>query len=167
MTAAKIKNSAVSTNKLANNAVTSAKLADNAVTTSKIANGAVTSEKVKDGSLTGADFNVSTLGTVPSAASAQPVSFAQVSEDGVLNPANSKNVGAVKHNANEYCFSGIPFAPKGGNATVDFNDSGFDYAQVGLGNHNGNCPTGTQAFVVTLNSENTADEAGFFVTFYG
>ncbi|HEX5988849.1 MAG TPA: hypothetical protein VFY75_01380 [Solirubrobacterales bacterium] len=51
-------------------AVTTAKLKKNAVTTAKIKNNAVTGAKVKDGSLTGSDINLGTVGTVPSANSA-------------------------------------------------------------------------------------------------
>ena len=53
------------------NAVTTAKIKKNAVTAKKkIKNGAVDGSKVKDDSLTGTDINESTLGTVPSANSA-------------------------------------------------------------------------------------------------
>jgi hypothetical protein len=45
-------------------------LAKNSVGTRQLKNGAVTGAKVKDGSLTGADVNSSTLGQVPSAATA-------------------------------------------------------------------------------------------------
>jgi hypothetical protein len=45
-------------------------LPKNSVGTPQLKNGAVTGAKVKDGSLTGADINASTLGQVPSAASA-------------------------------------------------------------------------------------------------
>jgi len=60
VTEGKIKNGAVTEGKIADGAVTTNKLADNAVTTAKIANDAVTGEKVKE----------STLGQVPSAATA-------------------------------------------------------------------------------------------------
>ncbi len=144
------------------------------VTTNKIANNAVTTAKIKDGAVTGAKVNLSTLGKVPSAtsadsaasaASAQPTSFAHVSSTGVLDTANSKNAGTVtKVGAGIYCFSGLPFTPRGGQATVDFNDSGFEFAQFGLG-AKGGCPAGTQAFVFTVTGT-TATAAGFFVLFY-
>lgn len=70
VTAAKIKKNAVTNAKLKNNAVTTAKLKNNAVTTAKIKNSSVTGDKVKNGSLTGSDINLATLGTVPSAATA-------------------------------------------------------------------------------------------------
>jgi hypothetical protein len=55
------------------NAVTTAKIKKEAVTTKKIKKNAVVGSKVKDGSLSGADINLSTLGTVPSAANAASV----------------------------------------------------------------------------------------------
>jgi hypothetical protein len=60
VTAGKLKNGAVGESKIGDGAVTTNKLADNAVTTPKIANDAVTGDKVKE----------STLGEVPSAATA-------------------------------------------------------------------------------------------------
>jgi hypothetical protein len=51
-------------------AVTTAKLKKNAVTTAKIKNNAVTTAKIKNGAVTGAKVNLSSLGTVPSAATA-------------------------------------------------------------------------------------------------
>jgi hypothetical protein len=60
----------VGTKQLKKNAVTAKKIKKNAVTSAKIKKDAVNGGKVKDGSLTGADINLSTLGTVPSAAHA-------------------------------------------------------------------------------------------------
>ncbi len=56
---------------LGKNSVGPKQLKKNAVTTTKIRNEAVTSAKVKKGTLTGAQINASTLGTVPSAQTAQ------------------------------------------------------------------------------------------------
>jgi hypothetical protein len=140
------------------------------VIAAKLHNDAVTGAKVKDGSLTGSDINVSTLGTVPSAASAQPTSFAHVSAAGVLDTANSKNAGTVTKigSGGLYCFSGLPFSPRGGEATVDYNDSGLEFAQFGLGEDSKKeCPAGTQAFVFTLTGSGTSIASEFFVLFYG
>jgi hypothetical protein len=60
----------VGTKQLKKNAVTTAKIKKNAVTTAKIKKGAITGDKVEDGTLTGAKINLSTLGIVPSANSA-------------------------------------------------------------------------------------------------
>jgi hypothetical protein len=54
------------------------------------------------------------------AANAQPIAFAHVSAAGVLDVANSKNVGSVfRLTEGVYCFSGLPFTPRGGQAIVD------------------------------------------------
>lgn len=160
----------IGSNEIKGNAITTGKIKKEAVTSTKIKNNAVTGAKVKDGSLTGSDINASTIGTVPSATNAtnaQPTSFAHVSAGGVLDGANSKNVGKVTLiNTSIYCFSGLPFTPRGGQATVDFKDSLFQFAQFGLGDDSGECPSGTQAFVFTLEGS-TAKPAGFFALFYG
>jgi hypothetical protein len=162
----------IGANQLKANSVKTGKIVKEAVTTSKIKNNAVNGAKVLDGSLTGSDINLGTLGTVPSAtnatnaANAQPTSFAHVSAGGAIDAANSKNAGSVtKVGTSVYCFSGLPFSPRGGQATVDFNDSLFEFAQFGLG-AKGGCPAGTQAFVFTVEGT-TATAAGFFVVFYG
>jgi len=67
----KIKANAVTTRKIKRKAVTTSKLRDSAVKNAKIADGAVTGAKVFDGTLTGADIDLSSLGTVPSAAEAE------------------------------------------------------------------------------------------------
>jgi hypothetical protein len=162
-----LKAGAVSTGKLRRAAVTGSKIKREAVGRSKIRKQAVDGSRVANSSLTGADINEDALGTVPSAASAQPVAFARVSEAGTLDAANSKNVGSVTHvGAALSCFSGIPFTLKGGVATVDFDESQFESAQFGLGDLKGDCPAGTQAFVFTQ-ADGKADAAGFFVVFYG
>jgi hypothetical protein len=56
---------------LPKNSVGTPQLKPRAVTTGKIANNAVTGAKVASNTLTGADVNLSQLGTVPSASSAQ------------------------------------------------------------------------------------------------
>jgi hypothetical protein len=63
--------SAFAATQLAKNSVGSKQLKKNAVVTAKVKNGAITGAKVKKGTLTGTQINVSTLGTVPSANSAQ------------------------------------------------------------------------------------------------
>ena len=159
----------IGANQLKGGSVTTGKIKKEAVAKAKIKKNAVDGSRVRNGSLTGADIDVATLPTVPSAASAQPVAFARVSATGALDAANSKNVGSVTHvGAALYCFAGLPFTPKGGQATVDFNESQFQSTQFGLGDVKGACPAGTQAFVFTLdNDAAAADPAGFFVVFYG
>jgi hypothetical protein len=61
---------------VAKNSVGSPQLKAGAVQTSDLGNNAVVSAKVKDGSLTGGDINESTLGKVPSAATADSATTA-------------------------------------------------------------------------------------------
>ena len=56
---------------LKKNAVTAPKVKNNAVTTEKVKDQAITGAKIKPGSLTGDQINAATLGTVPSAQTAQ------------------------------------------------------------------------------------------------
>jgi hypothetical protein len=65
-----LKKNSVTTAKIKKNAVTEAKLKDQSVTGTKVKDQSLTGAKVQDQSLTGADIKLSTLGTVPSAASA-------------------------------------------------------------------------------------------------
>jgi hypothetical protein len=172
-------------------------LGKNTVGSKQLKTNSVTSAKIKNGAVTGAKINLSSLGSVPNAdhatradtatnaanattaanatnatnaANAQPVAFAHVSEEGVLDSSNSKNV-AVKRNetlggGSTYCFSGLPFTPKGGQATLDeFESARNAGAQFARGTVPG-CPTDTQAFVYTW--EGGIDQkAGFYVVFYG
>jgi hypothetical protein len=104
-----------------------------------------------------------------SAASAEPIAFAHVSSSGVVDSDNSKNVTAVTLVGNSvYCLNGIASAVtvRGGQATVDFNGAGSEFAQFGLGDKSGDCPAGTKAFVWTVDGT-TASKAAFFVVLYG
>ena len=63
--------SAFAASHLGKNSVGTKQLKKNAVTTAKVKNEAITGAKVKKGTLTGTQINASTLGTVPSAQTAQ------------------------------------------------------------------------------------------------
>ncbi len=83
----------VGTKQLRKNAVTSVKIKSGNVTNGKIAKSAVTGAKVKDNSLTGADLLESSLGQVPSAASATTAATATnaLSLGGVAAAGYTKN----------------------------------------------------------------------------
>jgi hypothetical protein len=166
---------------LPKNSVGTKQLKKGAVATKKIKNGAVTDPKIAKNTITGDRINLGTLGTVPnaghansatSANSAQPVAFAHVSSTGGLDTGNSKNVSSASLNMTTtslYCLSGIPFTPKGGQATVDGATGGAqDAAQFTLGTFSG-CPDGTQAMVYTWSASagGTATPDPFFVVLYG
>jgi hypothetical protein len=78
----------VGTKQLKKNAVTAAKIKKNAVTTAKIKTNAVTTVKIGNDAVTGAKVNESTLGEVPSAATAKSatsaVSFAKYVAFGII-----------------------------------------------------------------------------------
>lgn len=108
-----------------------------------------------------------TADSATTADNAQPTAFAQVSAAGTLNPGNSKNVGSVTlSHTSFYCFKGLSFTPRGIQANLDFNDASNGTVRVGLGDANGFCPAGTEAFVNTLQG-GTSTPYGFFVLFYG
>jgi hypothetical protein len=75
-----IKNKAVTSAKLANNGVTAAKIKKSSVTGAKIADNAIDGSKIRNQSITAADILMSSLGTVPSAASAGTAGVADTAE---------------------------------------------------------------------------------------
>jgi hypothetical protein len=83
---------------LAKNSVGTKQLKSKAVTKAKLAPNSVTGQSVVDGSLTGADINASTLGKVPSAASAEQANSAKTA--GSANTANSANSAKTANTAN-------------------------------------------------------------------
>jgi hypothetical protein len=100
----------------------------------------------------------------------QPSMFAQVSQGGSFIGAHPGIGSVTKIGADgPYCFSGLARTPVGGQATVDWNDAGTDFAQFGVGEDVGHtCPSNTQAFVGTFDANDPVliAAAGFFVTIY-
>jgi hypothetical protein len=149
-------------------------LKKNSVGTKQIRPNAINGSKVKDNSLTGVDLNKATLGEVPAAthadvaSSANPEAFAHVSANGTVDPINSKGVAQANVTfvpVSTYCFSGLPFQPRGGQATIDYSDASFQNAQFDLGDAGG-CPVGTQAFVYTEDHGTGGSPSTFYVVFY-
>lgn len=68
--AGQLAKNSVGSKQIKKNAVTAAKIKKDAVSGAKVKSGAIDGSKVKDGSLTGSDINLGSLGTVPSATSA-------------------------------------------------------------------------------------------------
>jgi hypothetical protein len=96
--------------------------------------------------------------------------FAQVDQNGVVNGGNSSGITQANVTAGsvngDYCFSGLPFDPRGGSATLDWATSGDMITTMGVSG-NQECPPGTQAFVNTRDPNgNGSRPSGFFVTFY-
>jgi hypothetical protein len=116
--------------------------------------------------------------SVASAVSANPSVFAQIAPDGTVNTANSKGITQANVSLGSalgyYCFGSLPFAPRGGDAIVDFNNSSGDvdrFAVLGLGAPGAglgvSCPAGTQVFVDTRKANGTGSmPTGFFIALY-
>ena len=129
VTAPKIKALAVKNGKLANGSVTVNKLSGGAVTGEKLGAGAVTGEKIAADAVTGDKVVESSLSEVPSAnkanfataaASADPVVFAEVTEDGLVDSSNSKGITSAdvkKVSTGLFCIKVAAFAARGGQVT--------------------------------------------------
>ena len=79
--------SAFAASQLGKNSVGPKQLRKNSVRTAKIKKEAITAAKVKKGTLTGTQINASTLGTVPTAQSAQTANLAQTANSLALSEA--------------------------------------------------------------------------------
>ena len=144
VSAPKIIAEAVKSGKIAISAVKEAKLANGAVGNAKLANEAVSTEKIKGDAVTGAQLNESTLSQVPSAnnanvstfaESANPVAFAAVDQEGVVDSSISKGQISVSQGkeAGIYCVNVGGFAPRGAQVTPRYNGSGNLTAYVTIG----------------------------------
>ncbi len=158
-------------------------LKDGAVTVTKIRKGAVSTRKLKNDAVTGAKALESSFGQVPSAATAAtaqgPVAFAHVSAVGEL--LDGQGVTVTKGTASSagdplyYCFSGLPFAPRGLVATPDYQNKTPRFntvLQVGLEASGGlagtGCPAGTQAYVhgTEADANGSHSPVAFYVVFF-
>jgi hypothetical protein len=122
-------------------------------------------------------LSVKSAQTASSATSANaPALYAQVTGSGAVT-TNSEGIvqaNIIRPHKGLYCFVGLPSAPKGGVVTIDAaipgTGSGGDLAQVGLGRivHRlvGECPTGTQAYVVTFTPAGEVVDDPFFVVLW-
>jgi len=144
VTAPKIEANAVKSGKLSNFAVKEAKLANGSVSNPKLAGEAVSTEKIAADAVTGAQLNEATVGQVPSAhaadtatfaESANPVAFAAVSQEGVVDTSLSKGQVSVSQGkeAGIYCVSVAGLSPKGAQVTPRYNGSGNLTAYVTIG----------------------------------
>lgn len=89
-----LKKNAVTAAKIKGNAVTEAKIRNSSVSTGKLKDAAVTAEKIANGAVTGAKVQTSSLGKVPSAASADTASnlVGQQSFFARLGPGQSQTI---------------------------------------------------------------------------
>lgn len=173
---AQLKASAVTTNKIKNGAVTEAKIAAAAVSSGKIADGSVTGSKIADGAVggskiagdavTGDKVNEATLSEVPSANSANPVAFARVNANGVVDAANSKGItspNVSKGGTGVYCVSVPSFTPRGGQVTTQAGGGVATSAQIAVAG-TGVCGGAVQ--VSTFNAGGIATDATFYLEVY-
>jgi hypothetical protein len=162
--------------KIANGAIVSSKIADSSVGEAKIVSGAVTPSKVPDDSLTGAKIVESTLGQVPSAASAgratfadssNPEAFAKVDGEGTTFPAYSKGIDTpdVKQGPEPgiYCINIPGFAPRGAQATPEYAANNTVTVFIKIGG-TAACPY-PQVEVQTYNLGSRQKEPFYFVAY--
>lgn len=161
VTTAKIKRAAVTTAKIRNGAVKTAKIAPGNVTNAKLATGSITAEKLAPGFVVPVAERLSHSAHISSSGAvllgSQGISQANVSHEFI----------------GFYCLSGFNPAPVGGEATVDYSESG-ENVEIQLGMGQGSvCPVGTQAFVSTrrpisfkVKESTESIEAGFFLLLY-
>ena len=124
--AAGLAKNSVGSKQLKKNAVTSAKIKKNAVSNKKLKANAVTGAKVKDGSLGGADINLSTLGTVPSAANADNANNANhLNGFTPISGRGSEDTVTVLFSTGQFDVVGIC------DENGDFDPSGFQYENTG------------------------------------
>lgn len=166
VTTNKIKNGAVANPKLGAGAVSVDKLADAAVTNAKLAVGAVSTANLGADAVTGDKVNEATLGEVPSANSANPLAFAKVAANGVVDGGNSKGITSpnISHAllSGVYCISVPGFAPRGGQVTAQAGGAAVT-AQIGIGGTAG-CGGATQ--VSTRNAAGAMFDEAFYVSLY-
>lgn len=118
----------VGTKQLKKNAVTAAKLKKSAVTNAKIAANAVDGAKVADGSLTGSDLNLSALGTVPKATSAETAESAKTALSS--KTAESAKTAESSKTAESAKVAGTAFSQESGSDILEFNTVANDPTTV-------------------------------------
>ena len=141
----KVKAKAVTSPKIESGAVDGRVLASGAVSTDKIAYQAITHEKVGPEAITGDQIVESSLTQVPSAntatratsaESANPLAFADVDANGILNPVLSKGLSPTdvsKTATGVYCIAVPGFNPRGAQVTPKNNNDGEITAYVTIG----------------------------------
>ncbi len=164
-----LKAGAVTAAKIKAGAVTAGKIKGGAVTTGKIKAGAVVTSKIADNAVTGAKVDESTLGTVPSAVSANPEVFAQIGTNGTVDPKLAKglNESNVTHpSEGVYCITVPAFTPLGGQVTPQFGGSGGVTATITVGG-TGNCPApAVQVLTFSGGAAPAPSSLAFYVELY-
>jgi hypothetical protein len=121
--------------------------------------------------------SASTLGGV-AASSFAPVLYVHVYANGTIDPSQAKSMGGVRivlRKTSAYCFSGLPFTPGGGSATIDYGlatDNGGDsLAQLEIapaGQKAADCQPGENVEVATSAlPTGTFTAEPFYLVLYG
>jgi hypothetical protein len=174
VTAPKIKSAAIKQGKIADGSITAAKMTPSSVTTGSLAAGALTNEKIAPEAVTGDKALESTFSQVPSAAkadfataaeSANPIAFAHVTREAILDPNLSKNIASVSAGTLNgiYCVGVSGFAPRGAQITPQFEGAGDIDAFARIGGTT-DCPA-PKVEVQTFEG-GVRSKAGFYVAFY-
>lgn len=98
--------------------------------------------------------------------------YARISQTGAVSHASGlSQPNLVTAGGSSYCFKGLTTTPNNVQVTLDAldkagsNNATMSYAGLGTGGGFTGCPTGTQAFVVTVTTGRAAPN-GFFVLFH-
>jgi hypothetical protein len=169
-------------------------LGKNSVGTKQLKKEAVTAVKIKRGAITGAQIQLSSLGTVPSATnathassadsantaanashattaeSASPEVFAYVEEDGTVKASLSKGLSSanVTHpSKGTYCITVPAFVPRGGQVTPEFAGDAAQSATLNI-EGSGFCKSpAAQVLTSQVASPTTgSSDMPFYVEFY-
>ena len=132
-------------------------LPKNSVGTKQLKTGAVTAKKIN------------------ASAHLSPVIYAHVLADGTVDASQSKGITqSMVHLrvTSAFCFSSLPFTPKGGSVTMDFGDpygslSEVGQLQISSTSQTANCNSGEPVEVATLSDPSTYAPEAFYVVLYG
>jgi hypothetical protein len=174
VTAPKIKAGAVKQGKIADGSITAAKMTSSSVTSGSLAAGSVSNEKIALEAVTGDKVVESTLSQVPSASkadfataaeSANPIAFAHVTAEAILDTNLSKNIVSVSPGTLNgiYCVAVSGFAPRGAQITPQFEGAGDVAAFARIGG-TADCPA-PKVEVQTFEGGVRTKE-GFYAAFY-
>jgi hypothetical protein len=144
---------------LGKNSVGTKQLKANAVTTDKIKKNAVTTKKLADGAITGAKVNLSSLGTVPSAANSATTNVIKTSKGVIFGPQEAAAFQYGPITIMVKCFN-----IAGGNLTAQAFISSATDGTVFDSWRDGSSKLGpaTPEAERELNAENWADSSGVF-----
>ena len=129
----------------------------NSVGTAQLKKGAVTAKKIN------------------ASAHLSPVIYAHVLADGTVDASQSKGITqSMVHirKTSAFCFSSLPFTPKGGSVTMDFGDPDGSLAEVGQlqissTSQTVDCNSGEPVEVATVSNPSTYAPEAFYVVLYG